>query len=122
MTGPRYRPGGSPASDALQHVVGHPVQLAGHRDAARLYLEHARVYVVDRVQPVARGGLACLQELGACEIRMQRQTAHQRAVHEQLDAHDVADFGASGDDRGFRLRLFGWPADRQEAGDNAMPT
>src|SRR5213594_1011070 len=65
--------------DAVPNIVGDPVELARDGDAVALDLEHARVDVADRVQAVSRRGASLLDELGALEILVQLQAAHERA-------------------------------------------
>src|ERR671919_809674 len=69
------------------YLVRYAVDLALDRNPTLGHLEHAGVPVIDRVQPVARRGARLAEKLGPREIAVQRQAAHQRAVHEQLERH-----------------------------------
>ena len=70
--------------------------LARDRDAAGLDFEHARMDIIDGVQPIDRGGTKCPEKLGTVQTVVQRQPAHQRPVYEKIDTHSL-----------FRLTRFG---------------
>jgi hypothetical protein len=72
--------------DPVPHVVRHPVELSIDGDAALADLEHRGMNVVHGVQAVSGLRDELAEECGAVQVGVQRETAHQGAVHEELSA------------------------------------